>query len=104
MDFSHFAIKNDIYLYFWIIYFKPLLSYNNTYEEFIKTNSSWADFSGYQNIIEENKTSIKYNKPLPIPPLIRRGGIKCITYINNILKNIFLPKTLNTYEKLKKPF
>ncbi|MBT3726678.1 hypothetical protein HOG21_03090 [bacterium] len=57
-------------MYFWIIYFKPIIDYNNTYDLFIEKNSSWADFSEYSNIIENNKNFI----PQPLTPsLVRRG-------------------------------
>jgi len=60
MNFKNWKIQDDIYLYFWIVYLKPILSYNYTYELFLKENSSWADFSLYQDIIEKNKTFISY--------------------------------------------
>ena len=98
MDFSSFAIENDIYLYFWIIYLKPILSYNNTYENFIKINNSWADFSEYSSKIEENKKTIVYKKNT------EENTKKSLSHINNFLKNIFLPKTIKTYKTLWKPF
>ncbi|MDR0771971.1 MAG: hypothetical protein LBF15_02760 [Candidatus Peribacteria bacterium] len=49
-------------MYFWIVYLKPILDYNNTYEDFLKVNSKWADFSEYEDIIEENKKFIKFKK------------------------------------------
>lgn len=60
MNFKNWKIENDIYLYFWIVYLKPILSYENTYEKFLQANNSWADFSFYQDIIENNKTFIAY--------------------------------------------
>jgi len=60
MDFSNFKLENDIYLYFWIVYFKPILDFNNTYELLLEKNSNWADFSEYSDIIEENKKIVKY--------------------------------------------
>ena len=62
LNFKNWKIKNDIYLYFWIVYFKPILDYDNTYKYFIKKNSSWANFTEYENIIKENKKYIKYKK------------------------------------------
>lgn len=100
MDFSSFALENDIYLYFWTLYLKPILDYNNTYENFIKTNSSWADFSDYQYIINENKKYITYKNYSPSRGRLGGG----IIFLNNIFKKIFLPKTLKHYEKLWKPF
>ncbi|HBA45044.1 TPA: hypothetical protein DCZ31_03635 [Patescibacteria group bacterium] len=38
MNFSSFAIKNDVYLYFWIYYLKPIINKDLTYENFIKAN------------------------------------------------------------------
>lgn len=62
LDFRNWKLENDIYLYFWIIYFKPILDYNNTYDLFIKSNTSWADFSEYKSIIKNNIKYIKYKK------------------------------------------
>lgn len=98
LDFSSFKIENDIYLYFRILYFKPILDFDDTYEKFIETNSSWADFSEYKDIIEENKKGIKI--------IWKTIWDKCkiLDSIEKILKKIFLSRTLKTYEKLKKPF
>lgn len=60
INFKSWKIKDDIYLYFWIIYFKPILDFDDTYKNFLKQNSSWADFSDYKDIIKENKKYIKY--------------------------------------------
>jgi hypothetical protein len=60
MDFSNFAVENDIYLYFWIVYLKPILNYDNTYENFLRANNSWANFDEYLDIIETNKSYTKY--------------------------------------------
>ncbi len=60
MDFSTFKIEDDIYLYFWIIYFKPIFSIDKTYELFLLKNSSWANLNPYNDIIENNKKYIKY--------------------------------------------
>jgi hypothetical protein len=38
---------------------KPILNYNNTYEEFLKVNSKWADFGEYKDTIKENEKFIK---------------------------------------------
>jgi hypothetical protein len=92
MNFNEWKIENDIYLYFWIVYFKPILSYNNTYENFIETNSSWSDFYDYQNIIEENKKYIYYLK--------ETSNFNYLKIFNDLFKKIFLPKTLKHYEKL----
>jgi hypothetical protein len=62
MDFSSFKIDDDVYLYFWIVYFKPIADYSKTYEKFLEKNNSWANFDDYKEIIEENKKFIKYKR------------------------------------------
>ncbi len=106
MDFWSFAIKDDVYLYFWIVYFKPILDYDNTYKKFLKVNSSWADFGKYKDILEENKKSIKYKKKTKKKKnnIFKKMLKKTLDLINYSLKKIFLPKTLKTYEKIWKPF
>lgn len=98
MDFSQFALKNDIYLYFWIIYFKPILNYDKTYENFIQINSKWANFSDYKDIFIKNKKYIKYKKN------IKKWKCKILDFFENIFKKFFLRKTIKNYKKLWKPF
>lgn len=98
MDFSTFSLENDIYLYFWIAYLKPILNYDSTFEKFIKANYSWADFSEYEELIQNNMWYIKYewnsfwNKS------------KLLNIIDKILKWIFERRTFKKYEKLWKPY
>jgi hypothetical protein len=37
---------------------KPLVNFNQSYEQFIEKNTSWADFSEYENMILNNKNYI----------------------------------------------
>ncbi len=99
LNFNSWKLKQDIYLYFRIIYFKPILNYNNTYSLFLSKNSSWANFDDYSKIIETNKTYIKYEKNIE--------NIKdnfLIMFIDKLIKKILLKRTLNTQKKLKYPF
>lgn len=98
MDFWKFKIENDIYLYFRIVYFKPILDYNETYKKFLEINSNWANFDDYKDIIEENKKFIKYKKNK------KWSNIFFVWFFNKILKKIFLPKTLNHFERIWKPY
>lgn len=100
MNFSKWKLENDVYLYFWIIYLKPILNYNNTYEKFLNENNKWADFTEYNDIIKENKKFIRYFKN----DKNEQNSSKIILFLNNFLKRIFLPKTIKHYEKLWKPF
>ena len=97
IDFKDFALDNDIYLYYRIIYLKPILDFDNTYEIFINSQT-WADFSIYEEYFKENKKFIKFywNSFW--------NNCKILNLIDKILKNIFLPKTLKSYEKLWKPY
>ncbi len=110
LDFSSWKIENDIYLYFWIVYFKPILDFNNTYSLFINKNKSWADFSEYNNIIEINKTYIKIQNKNKCSSFLlskrKDSGLsyEIIKFLNNILKKLFLPKTLKSYIKINKPY
>ncbi len=40
LNLSNISIENDIYLYYWIYYMKPVFVQNNTYEKFIGANNS----------------------------------------------------------------
>jgi hypothetical protein len=106
LDFSSFAIENDVYLYFRILYFKPILNFDNTYENFIEANATWADFSLYQDIIEENKKGVKIknsnSNKNKISNVRNTTGLHSLP--EKLLKKIFLSRTLKTYEKLRKPF
>lgn len=97
MDFKNFALENDIYLYFWIIYLKPILDFDNTYEHFLNSQS-WCDIKSFEKIITENKNYIKYS---------RKSiwyNFKIFDTINILLEKIFLPKTLKSYKKIQKPY
>lgn len=116
LDFSQFALKKDPYLYFWILYFKPILDYKNTYNLFLEKNKNWADFEEYKNILEKNKKYIKFSKNSHIIPFnkgdediiklnnLRAEGFSPLRIVNNICKKIFLPKTIKTYNKIWKPY
>lgn len=97
LNFQDFALKDDIYLYFWIIYFKPILDFDNTYHKFIETNSSWADFWKHKNMLNNNKY-IKYEEKT------NYWNSKTLDCLNNLIKKIWIKKTKRNYESLWKPF
>ncbi len=49
MDLEKIAIENDIYLYYWIYYMKPVFVQHDTYEKFIKANN-WVKLDENQKI------------------------------------------------------
>ncbi len=97
MNFSDFAIENDIYLYFWIVHLKPILDIDNTFDSFIKAQS-WADFSEYLDIIDENKKSIIFKKST------NQEKYQLISILNKVLKSIFLPRSIESCKKLWNPY
>jgi len=96
MDFSSIAIDNDIYLYFWIIYLKPILDVNNTYENFIKSQT-WCDLSEYKYKILENKKYIKYSYKSSY-------DFAFFDFFEILIKSIFIKKTNRSYKKLDNKF
>lgn len=97
MNFSKFALEDDIYLYFWIVYFQPILDFDNTYEKFIEWQI-WANFDVYQEKINNNKKNISYTGTS------FWKTCKIFDRVDILCKNIFLPKTLHHYEKIGKPY
>jgi len=97
MNFKNFVLENDVYLYFWIVYLKPILDFDNTFDSFIKSQS-WADFQEYRHLIKKNKKFIRFSWT----SFWNNSSI--LDFVDNILEKIFLPKTLKSYESLWKPY
>ncbi len=97
LDFGNWKIDNDIYLYYWILTMKPILDNNKTYDNFINSNKSWADFWKHKNDILNNKKHIKYYWE-------KKETNNTIKFLDNITKKIFIKKTHNTYNKIWKPY
>mgnify|MGYP002079100533 FL=1 len=100
MKFKNWKIENDIYLYFWIVYMKPILDYDNTYEIFLKLNKEWLEINEYEDIINNNKKFIQYKKNTKNWLILD----KIITILDKIVKKLLLPKTLSHFEKIWKPY
>lgn len=101
MNFSSFSIENDVYLYFWAYYLKPIVNKNNTYDKFIEANLKlWInkDTLHKDNLkyLIYNKTEVKKKK---LNLLVKFWDIFEI-----LCKNIFLPKTLAHKKKLWDPW
>jgi len=105
-DFSSFAIENDIYLYFWIYYLKPIINKDLTYENFIKANKPLGIDS--INLHKDNRIyEIPTENPHPNPLHSGGEGEKFLSlilnFLNYLLKKIFLPKTLAHKKRLWNP-
>lgn len=59
MNLSKIAIENDIYLYYWIYYMKPILVRGDIYEQFLSANHSLDIPEGQK---AENKKYIVYSQ------------------------------------------
>jgi len=96
-DFSSFSLENDVYLYFWIYYLKPIINKDLTYEQFIKANKPLG--IDQINLHKDNKAyeirTWKYLKFL--------DNCKILDFKNYLLKKIFLPKTLAHKKRLWNP-
>lgn len=92
--FSHIAIENDIYFAYWYETLVPIINKNKSYELFLTENNlpmSWFEYTRTEYIKKQEWLILKL--------------LKSIWDIQEtILKKIFLPKTLKSYEKLGKPF
>lgn len=97
LNLEKIAIKNDIYLFHWLLYLKPIINNNNTYKKLIEENSKWCNLWEYNKIIEENKKYITYKKNT------WESGLLWDVF-EYILKKVFLKRSLKKYDSLWKPF
>lgn len=82
---------NDPYLDRWIYTLIPLVNKNATYEHFMEAN--WVEPS---NTFTHSSWQLFWQK---------LGNIFwLLTFLENLIKKLWLPKTLRSYEKLGKPW
>lgn len=93
MNMENIAIENDIYLYYWIYYMKPIFARDNIYERFLADNT-WTQLDATQKL--KNKTYIKLQKPT-------QKSYKIFEYTDRVIRYVLLPRTLKNYERLWKP-
>ncbi len=89
------AIENDIYLYYWIYYMKPIFQKNNTYEQFL-TGNSWVEIDPIQK-----KENLKYL----LEKQIKKDSENLMIYklINTVIRFFLLRKTNESHQKLWNP-
>jgi hypothetical protein len=102
LDFSKIAIENDIYLYYWIYFLKPIFEKNNTYEKFLEANN-WVQIDEDQKI--ENQKYVIKDIPTISSLFLFSRKKKEYFYkkINQLIRFFLLPKTLKSYKKLWNP-
>jgi len=98
MNFWEFALKNDIYLYYWVLAMKPIVNNNRCYQKFVEENNSWADYMQFRN------TFSKHQREIPYTGNVKWEKNKILDVLNAIYKKVFLPKTLTSFKNLWYPF
>ena len=92
---SKIAIENDIYLYYWIYYMKPIFIKNDTYYRFLESNT-WVKIDENQKMENEkykiNVSDKNWNK-----------RIEFYKKINQFIRYFLLPKTMGSQIKLWNP-
>ncbi len=100
MDFSNIAIKNDIYLAYWIETLIPLINKDQTFEKFQEANN-WYVWEIARNSKKQVSTSPKQIQ-------VHHKHTSIFTplwdFQEYILKKIFLPRTRKSYTDLGEPF
>jgi predicted nucleotidyltransferase len=94
LDLKDIAIKNDIYLRYWIQTLVPIINKNHTFELFLDKNSTFFSLNKetlYKSAVQKNTIKHKFSK-------------KMWDICEKILQNIFLPRTKKSFQKLWKPF
>ncbi len=66
LNFNSILIEDDVYMYYWIYYMKPILNYNDTYEKFLSENN-WVSMPHEMQV--QNWEYCIYNKRQISPPL-----------------------------------
>lgn len=93
LNLSPIAIDNDIYLYFWVYFLRPIVSFDDTYERFLAANS-WVTVDD-----EQKQKNQKY--------LITSGISRPIHWwqvmLNGIVRVFGEAKTQYRFRKMKKP-
>lgn len=94
LNFENITIKDDIYLAYWIDTLIPIINRKSIFSEFNNSNSLFLGKK--QNIYIKNIE----HWLLKTPHLLTI----CWNILEKLLKNIFLPRTKKSFQKLWKPF
>lgn len=95
INLENIAIENDIYLYYWIFFMKPIFQKNNTYQQFLNANA-WANIDPIQK-----KENIRY--------MIQNtnendsSNLTLYRWMNKLLRSSLIWKTNESYRRLWSP-
>jgi hypothetical protein len=127
LDLRAIAIENDIYLYYWIYYLKPVFDREDTYEKFVRANEwvdirvqsakykvqsetldlrdvpswtqDWWSWDTTDVQIAKYKVQSEASKISPFSFLLSPFS----SSLNSLIRFLWLPKTLRKYRKLWSP-
>lgn len=88
------AIDNDIYLYFWIFFLKPIFIRGDVYERFLRENS-WVEIPE-----EQKKENLRFAE---IRGASQYSGFFFWEIIDGLCKSLFRGRTLRNNTKLGNP-
>ncbi len=97
LDFRSIALSDDVYLYYWIYYLKPILNRDSTYEQFISLNS-WVIIDEFQK--QKNHAYVT-NVQSGFLSFI---GIVFFRFLELIIRPLFLIRTKRSARALDNPF
>ncbi len=100
MDMSHIALEQDIYLYNWIYYLKPIFTRGDIYERFLQANS-WIHMDEKQK--QENK---RFEIQDISSVMVAKNSYYLLSisyYLNYLIRFFWLPKTLRSHARLGRP-
>lgn len=100
MDLEKIAIKNDIYLFFWIYYMKPIFTRGDIYERFLEKNT-WVSVDPAQR--KENLQYVITEDSSAHPEIQPHRTSRFSLFLNTCIRSLLLPKTLRNYTRLGKP-
>jgi len=91
---KNIALKDDIYLLYWLETLTPIVNKNHAFEKFIEENQKWC---GIHNIHIDQKNSTPFSQET------HKFWTSFWDYCEKLLKSIFLPRTEKNFQKLWKP-
>lgn len=97
MDLQKIGIENDIYLYYWIYYMKPIFARWDVYERFLSEN----------NYVEVDDSQKEKNREFFAIQRVSKNDVHLLSrfylFLSDCIRFFLLPKALRNFEKLWKP-